>query len=62
MAHRKAGTAPVRDKGPVKIKPGDFEPPTNTKTVPIDDPPQGSPLRDTSAACSPGGPKNPARR
>jgi hypothetical protein len=39
MENRKVDTAPVRDKDPVKAKPGDFEPPLGTTDPIVIDPP-----------------------
>jgi hypothetical protein len=42
MENRKVNPEPVRHRDPVKVKPGDFEPPPNTKQPLVADPPSGA--------------------
>jgi hypothetical protein len=41
MENRKASAAHGRDKDPVKVNPGDFEPPGASKTPTVEDDPPG---------------------
>ena len=60
MKARKPVPNPVQD-GPVKAKPGDIEPPPDTKGVTIVEPPQGSPTPEATVARSQRGPKDSMR-
>jgi len=54
MENRTVRTAPRRDKGPIKVKSGDFEPPGCSSGPLVDDrPPTGATPADSSDA-SPG--------
>jgi len=62
MENRKASTAHGRDKGPVKVNPGDFEPPGASKTPTVEDDPPGHSFGTPDDAGGPrGGRKRPAK-
>ena len=62
MAHRKVDAPPVRDNGPVKTKPGDFEPLPSTKEITPVDPPVGGQNPDSGTSFTPCSSENSTRR